>query len=211
MIEVKLIDLKMDNWYTFLIEINWALIVILVFAWWLISRFVKNYIKRIQKHSIIVNEIELGIGSSNIKFSYDKKDQEIAYKLWIELSTRKIGIPFDNENDVIKEVYDSWYEFFKTARELLKELPVNKISCSSDLIELTEKVLNVGLRPHLTKWQAKFRRWYEKEMSKESGKTPQEIQREYPEYSSLINDLISTNEKMIEYKELMKKIAFERE
>lgn len=208
---MKLIDLKMDNWYTFLIEINWALIVILVFAWWLISRFVKNYIKRIQKHSIIVNEIELGIGSSNIKFSYDKKDQEIAYKLWIELSTRKIGIPFDNENDVIKEVYDSWYEFFKTARELLKELPVNKISCSSDLIELTEKVLNVGLRPHLTKWQAKFRRWYEKEMSKESGKTPQEIQREYPEYSSLINDLISTNEKMIEYKELMKKIAFERE
>lgn len=208
---MKLIDLKMDNWYTFLIEINWALIVILVFAWWLISRFVKNYIKRIQKHSIIVNEIELGIGSSNIKFSYDKKDQEIAYKLWIELSTRKIGIPFDNENDVIKEVYDSWYEFFKTARELLKELPVNKISCSSDLIELTEKVLNVGLRPHLTKWQAKFKRWYEKEMSKESGKTPQEIQREYPEYSSLINDLISTNEKMIEYKELMKKIAFERE
>ena len=48
-------------------------------------------------------------------------------------------------------------------------------------------------------------------MSKESVKTPQEIQREYPEYSSLINDLISTNEKMIEYKELMKKIAFERE
>lgn len=211
MIEVKLIDLKMDNWYTFLIEINWALIVILVLAGWLISKFVKKYIKRIQKHSLIVNEIELGIGSSNIKFSYDKKDQEIAYKLWIELSTRKIGIPFDNENDVIKEVYDSWYDFFKTARELLKELPVNKISCSSDLIELTEKVLNVGLRPHLTKWQAKFRRWYEKEMSKESVKTPQEIQREYPEYSSLINDLISTNEKMIEYKELMKKIAFERE
>lgn len=208
---MKLIDLKMDNWYTFLIEINWALIVILVLAGWLISKFVKKYIKRIQKHSLIVNEIELGIGSSNIKFSYDKKDQEIAYKLWIELSTRKIGIPFDNENDVIKEVYDSWYEFFKTARELLKELPVNKISCSSDLIELTEKVLNVGLRPHLTKWQAKFRRWYEKEMSKESVKTPQEIQREYPEYSSLINDLISTNEKMIEYKELMKKIAFERE
>lgn len=208
---MKLIDLKMDNWYTFLIEINWALIVILVLAGWLISKFVKKYIKRIQKHSLIVNEIELGIGSSNIKFSYDKKDQEIAYKLWIELSTRKIGIPFDNENDVIKEVYDSWYEFFKTARELLKELPVNKISCSSDLIELTEKVLNLGLRPHLTKWQAKFRRWYEKEMSKESVKTPQEIQREYPEYSSLINDLISTNEKMIEYKELMKKIAFERE
>ena len=39
----------------------------------------------------------------------------------MELSTRKIAIPFDIENDVIDEVYDSWYNFFSTARELLKE------------------------------------------------------------------------------------------
>lgn len=95
---------------------------------------------------------------------------------------------------------------------MLKDLPVNKISYSSDLIELTEKVLNVGLRPHLTKWQAKFRRWYGKnEPSEDESRTPQEIQRSYPEYSLLMEDLINTNEKMIEYKELMKKIAFDRE
>lgn len=209
---MNLFDFKIENWYTFVIEINWAIMLILVFALWLVTLMVKICIGRVQKHSIIVNEIELGIGNSNIKLSYDKKDQEIAYKLWVELSTRKIGIPFDEENDVIKEVYDSWYEFFKTARELLKDLPVNKISYSSDLIELTEKVLNVGLRPHLTKWQAKFRRWYGKnEPSEDESRTPQEIQRSYPEYSLLIEDLINTNEKMIEYKELMKKIAFDRE
>lgn len=209
---MNLFDFKIENWYTFVIEINWAIMLILVFALWLVTLMVKICIGRVQKHSIIVNEIELGIGNSNIKLSYDKKDQEIAYKLWVELSTRKIGIPFDEENDVIKEVYDSWYEFFKTARELLKDLPVNKISYSSDLIELTEKVLNVGLRPHLTKWQAKFRRWYGKnEPSEDESRTPQEIQRSYPEYSLLMEDLINTNEKMIEYKELMKKIAFDRE
>ena len=125
----------------------------------------------------------------------------------MELSTRKIGLRFDKENDVIKEVYDSWYTFFETARELLKDIPGNRILYSGDLIELTEKVLNIGLRPHLTKWQAKYRRWYEEELKRDSG-TPQDIQKKYPEYNALVEDLLETNEKMIEYKKLMKRIAF---
>ena len=75
------------------------------------------------------------------------------------------------------------------------------------MIELTEKVLNIGLRPHLTKWQAKYRRWYEEELKRDSG-TPQDIQKKSPEYDALVEDLIETNEKMIEYKKLMKRIAF---
>ena len=110
-------------------------------------------------------------------------------------------------DDVIKEVYDSWYKFFETARELLKDIPGNRIPYSGDLIELTEKVLNIGLRPHLTKWQAKYRRWYEEELKRDSG-TPQDIQKKYPEYDALVEDLIETNEKMIEYKKLMKRIVF---
>ena len=70
-----------------------------------------------------------------------KKDQEIAYKIWVELSTRKIGIPFEKEYDIIIEIYDSWYEFFKITRDLLKEIPVNKISHSNELILLTEKCI----------------------------------------------------------------------
>ena len=160
------------------------------------------------KHCIIFDEINLGIGrNSSVKLKYNKKDQEVAYKLWVELSTRKIGLPFDRENDVINEVYDSWYEFFKIARELLKDIPVSRLPYSNDLIKLTERVLNVGLRPHLTKWQAKYRQWYNKAIRKKNG-TPQKIQKQYPEYSLLIEDLILTNKRMIEYKDLMEKIAF---
>lgn len=167
--------------------------------------------KRVNKHSVTINEVNLGIGNSSIKLSYSKKDQEIAYKLWIELSTRKIGLPFDRENDVINEVYNSWYEFFKIARELLKEVPVSRITYSRDLIQLTEKVLNIGLRPHLTKWQAKYRKWYDEMLTDDNnGMSPQDIQKLYPEYEMLIEDLCRTNEKMIKYKNLMGEIAFER-
>jgi hypothetical protein len=172
-----------------------------------ISFLMKQCFNYVSKKSVTIDEVNLGIGNSSVKFSYSKKDQEIAYKIWVELSTRKIGLRFDKENDVIKEVYDSWHKFFETARELLKDIPGNRIPYSGDLIELTEKVLNIGLRPHLTKWQAKYRRWYEEELKRDSG-TPQDIQKKYPEYDALVEDLIETNEKMIEYKKLMKRIAF---
>lgn len=204
---MDIIDLELDGWSTFVFRVNWLAVVIALVLIWGISFLVKQCLKYVNKKSLTIDEVNLGIGNSSVKISYSKKDQEIAYKIWVELSTRKIGLRFDKENDVIKEVYDSWYTFFETARELLKDIPGNRIPYSGDLIELTEKVLNIGLRPHLTKWQAKYRRWYEEELKRDSG-TPQDIQKKYPEYNALVEDLLETNEKMIEYKKLMKRIAF---
>ena len=204
---MDIIDLELDGWSTFVFRVNWLAVVIALVLIWGISFLMKQCLKYENKKSLTIDEVNLGIGNSSVKISYSKKDQEIAYKIWVELSTRKIGLRFDKENDVIKEVYDSWYTFFETARELLKDIPGNRIPYSGDLIELTEKVLNIGLRPHLTKWQAKYRRWYEEELKRDSG-TPQDIQKKYPEYNALVEDLLETNEKMIEYKKLMKRIAF---
>ena len=204
---MDIIDLELDGWSTFVFRVNWLAVVIALVLIWGISFLMKQCLKYVNKKSLTIDEVNLGIGNSSVKISYSKKDQEIAYKIWVELSTRKIGLRFDKENDVIKEVYDSWYTFFETARELLKDIPGNRIPYSGDLIELTEKVLNIGLRPHLTKWQAKYRRWYEEELKRDSG-TPQDIQKKYPEYNALVEDLLETNEKMMEYKKLMKRIAF---
>lgn len=206
---MEILDLNFDM-YTIVLKVNWlntiivfAGIVALSYLW---NRFHKyNFSKHIE-----VDEVTLGIGSNTVTLKYNKKDQEIAYKLWVELSTRKIGLKFEPKYDVITEVYDSWYAFFGIARELLKEIPVDRLHNSSQLISLTEKVLNVGLRPHLTMWQAKFRKWYAVNRDKHDRKTPQEIQKEYPQYEELKEDLINTNKRLIEYKELMEKIAFNK-
>lgn len=204
---MNIFEFKLESWDIFTVKLNWLTIIILLIIIGGVSFILKRCLIFANMKSITIDEVNLGIGDNSVKLSYSKKDQEIAYKLWVELSTRKIGILFDQENDVIREVYDSWYEFFKTARELLKELPANRIPYSNDLITLTENVLNKGLRPHLTIWQAKYRKWYE-EAIKEEGKTPQDIQKQYPQYSELVKELKETNVKMIEYKKLMKKIAF---
>lgn len=205
---MEIFGIEFESWDVVLFRLNWfaiipLLVVIFIIAW--IYSVVNN---RINRKSITIDEINLGIGDSSVKLSYNKKDQEIAYKLWVELSTRKIGLLFDKEHDVITEVYNSWYEFFKIARELLKEIPASRLPYSNDLIELTEKVLNKGLRPHLTTWQAKYRKWYEKELVDNAEDSPQELQKKYPHYAELVDDLIKTNMRMIEYKDLMKRIAF---
>lgn len=205
---MNIINVSFDGFTTINFSINWIVIAVLVLLVAGVAWGIKKVLPLIGRRSISVDQASIGIGNSSITLKLNKKDQEIAYKLWVELSTRKIGLPYDEDNDVIAEVYDSWYSFFKIARDLLKDIPVERLAYSGELVELTQMVLNDGLRPHLTKWQARYRKW-EKQASEKEG-TPQDIQKSYPEYVELIEDLRKTNKKMINYKELMYKIAFEK-
>jgi hypothetical protein len=145
--------------------------------------------------SFEVDEAEFGIGNQKIKLKPNNLDAQIAYQIWVELSTRKIGIHIDKEKDVIDEVYNSWYKFFEVTRELIKEIPATKIKREETrgIIKLSIDVLNRGVRPHLTTWQAKYRRWYAIALdeSENIGKTPQQIQQEYPQYDELLKDLLN--------------------
>ena len=113
---MEIFGVEFESWNVVLFSLNWFAIVLLLVIIIVISWIFSAVNNRINRKSITINEISLGIGDSSVKLTYNKKDQEIAYKLWIELSTRKIGLVFDKEHDVITEVYDSWYEFFKIAR-----------------------------------------------------------------------------------------------
>jgi len=159
-----------------------------------------------------IDEAEIGIGQSKIKIKSNYQDIQIAYKLWIELSTRKIGLPIDFKHDVIAEIYDSWYQFFKVTRDLLKEIPIEKIRRNKSTIQLVNvviDVLNKGLRPHLTEWQAKFRKWYEAESKKDENKdiSPQQLQEKYPLYNELVKSMEEINAHLIKYRKTMKEIA----
>lgn len=209
---MSIIDFQFDNWYTISLTLNWIGIGSIIIVGVLISFLWKRFLQFSIKKSIVVEEVSLGIGENRMTLKFNRKDQEIAYKLWVELNTRKIGLEFEAEYDVITEVYNSWYTFFGIARDLMKDIPPEKLVEASSLVELTGIVLNDGLRPHLTKWQAKFRKWYEenKDLDIYKDKTPQEIQKMYPFYNELEKDLIDTNKHMIEYKKLMKEIAYKK-
>jgi hypothetical protein len=161
-----------------------------------------------------LNEAEFGLGQQKIKLKVNDDDRQIAYKIWVELSTRKIGLKIDLEQDVITEVYDSWHTFFSVTRELIKDVPVRKYQRDSTatIVRLSIEVLNEGLRPHLTKWQARFRRWYEHAASQANAEStsPQEIQRAFPAFEELAADLMLVNQQLIAYRTRMHDLITQR-
>jgi hypothetical protein len=155
-----------------------------------------------------IDQTEIGVGTGKIKLKPNTTDRQVAYAIWVELSTRKIGLPIDFDHDVIAEIYDSWYTFFSITRDLIKSIPVNKLRHDSTqkIVQLSIEVLNTGIRPHLTEWQARFRRWYENEINKSNNDIvidPQDIQRNFPKYTELTADMMRVNAHLIKYRETM--------
>lgn len=182
------------------------LIILIVIVIYFIYGTIKFFLKK--KFKIVTMNINIAnIGSVSIEKNRDIS--KIAHKAWVEIMTRKVGLLFEEDKDVIVEVYNSWYALFGIIRELLKEIEPRKKDTEIEKLEdILIKTLNYGLRPHLTKWQAKFRRWYEQEIGIEENQklSPQEIQRKYDKYDELVEDLKKTNKQMVQFAEELKKL-----
>jgi len=188
----------------------WFLILVLIIL--LLLLILRNRIKnRIKDWYTSETSFEINTGlityNQNIKRSY--QNLYIANRIYIELVTRKAAIPIDKKKDVINEVYDSWYVLFETIRDEIKNLSgeflVNNKS-TKNLIEITIKILNDGLRPHLTEFQADFRKWYDKELTlqKNDALSPQEIQKNFPRYEQLMESMLLVNQTLKVYSEQLK-------
>jgi len=157
-------------------------------------------------------EVNIQLGNiGNVSIRPNHEIMRIAHQGYVEIITRKAGLKFEEEHDLIVEVYDSWYNLFKEFRALTKSIPAQNIREYEDArtaMDVFIQALNLGLRPHLTKYQAKFRRWYKKEEAKHQDRTPQEIERMYPDYQELVTDLKRVNAQMLLFGEALRTIAY---
>jgi len=191
------------------IESNWYLIgiiIILFFAGLILKRRYSQWFNWYEM------EIEIS-GSPKAKFKVERNNDNlyIANRIYIELTTRKAAIPIDENNDVIEEVYNSWYKLFGIIRDEIKSVPGNYLKDhdpTKALMGLTTKILNEALRPHLTEYQARFRKWLEIEKQKPENKekSPQEIQRKYPDYDKLIASMKQVNKTLMDYSNELNKL-----
>ena len=159
-------------------------------------------------------EVTLGFGGVTTHLIPDDDVASIAHQAWTELVTRKAGIQVEDD-DVIVDVYDSWYRLFDALRLLAKQVPVSALQKPSDaktLLDTLMTTMNEGLRPHLTKYHAAFRHWWEPSSDPtQHDLSPQERQRLYPKYEELISDMRSVNQGLIHLAEALRRLAHERE
>jgi len=140
--------------------------------------------------------------SSNIPNGHIEAIASFLHRIYVELSTRKAGIPINEDNDVIEEIYDSWYKLFCNIRDEMKLLPAAyfRNSHSYPAIQMAHEILNEILRPHLTEHQAKFRRWFENARQNQKNKNiaPQQLQKNYPDYKVLMMSIKEVNKKLVD-------------
>lgn len=178
------------------IESDWILIGIIVGLIILFAILKRKYSKWLLWQSL---EVEIS-GTPKAVFKVERNHENlfIANRIYIELTTRKAAIPIDENNDSIEEIYDSWYHLFGIIRDEIKTVPGKYLKDhdpTSALIGLTRKILNDGLRPHLTEHQAKFRKWLEnaKKDSANQNISPQELQKKYPDFANLVTSMKAVN------------------
>ena len=213
--EIQIIDFRFNfEAWTFSITLNVCILLSSVMLYFLIRDLIKRFIKSNKIHNEVVPvKLKYTFAGTEVEYSINRNFQniEIAHRMYVELITRKAAIPID-ENDIIVEVYNSWYTLFQTTREELKKLSGEMLldnQVSKDLIKLLSDILNNGLRPHLTEHQAKFRKWYNNAITLEENKTktPQEIQSQYDNYQNLFTSMKAVNDLLIEYSKRLDEIV----
>ena len=163
-----------------------------------------------KKANIFIDGVEIGLNGICFHICKDKAVRQIAYKIWVEMNTRTICVKIDVDNDIIRAIHNSYYEFFKTTRELVKEIPVNNLKQTLELSNMIIEFLNNVMRPYLTKWGIKFNDWYDQKKEENKEKSPQELQKEYTNYDELINDLLCINKNVINLNKELEKIVLPR-
>jgi len=191
------------------IELSLWLLAGLIVVVIVIRRLLGNPKSLLHKYDLVRLNVQLGnVGS--VELRPNNEDVQIAHRIWTELMTRKAAQPIDIEHDVIVEIYNSWYALFGRVRQLIADIPghlLRKEKSTQELVRIATQTLNNGLRPHLTRWQARFRHWYDSCPDAVKAKCPQECQREFPQYAELIADMKTVNSQLIQYAGELDKIV----
>lgn len=211
--KLKILDFFFDK-ETFLLTLTinlWLFLLIAIV--FLIAYYIIRYFRNNSSIEKNIQPIKLKYTLGGVEMEYEivrnYQNIEIAHKIYIELITRKAAIELEESKDVIVEVYNSWYSLFQITRNELKSFSGQLLkdnNTSNQLVKLLTDILNKGLRPHLTEYQAKFRKWYSEKLEENKSLSPQQIQAQYEEIEPLMKSMKEVNRTLIEYSAQLKKI-----
>lgn len=211
--KLKIIDFYFDiEKGTFSLTLNlWVLLIVIILIF-LVTFLLKKYRNNSAiEQNIKPVKLKYSLGGTEVEYEITRnyKNIEIAHRIYIELITRKAAIEIEENKDVIVEVYNSWYSLFQITRDELKSIDGELIkdnNKSSQLVKLLTDILNKGLRPHLTEYQAKFRKWYNEQLENDNSLSPQEIQTNYEDFIPLMTSMKQVNINLMDYSKQLKKI-----
>jgi uncharacterized membrane protein YeaQ/YmgE (transglycosylase-associated protein family) len=97
---------------------------------------------------------------TDLTFAVTPTNEGVAWRLFVESSTRVATQPLDPGSGVIRETLDSLYSLFTSVREILLEAGPTAGAGSTKTVEhLAMGMLNGQLRPFLSRWHPRLNEW----------------------------------------------------
>ncbi len=93
------------------------------------------------------------------ELEYAPVERDAAWSLYVELVTRVAVEPLPGDSGLLRESLSSLHELFGSTREVLKRAGPDVGSSTDSVGGIAIAVLNLGLRPCLTKWHSRLADW----------------------------------------------------
>jgi hypothetical protein len=160
---------------------------------------------KLQKtESIALEEVEIQWLGLKGKWVADRAQQEAAWQLYVELITRISVQPLGPNEGLLSEALSSIYSLFEETRRILKEhgprvaRPLQGGTLS--LGKISVQVLNLRLRPFLSKWHPLLQSY---ETTRAAGVSLQDHENSWPYAAALRAELENLQNHILEYANLL--------
>ncbi|PRX22178.1 hypothetical protein CLV67_105355 [Actinoplanes italicus] len=111
--------------------------------------------------SVHLTELTVSIPNmTDLTFAVTPSNEGVAWRLFVESSTRVATQPLDQGSGVIRETLDSLYSLFGSVRAILLEAgPTTTPGATQTVEHLALGMLNGQLRPFLSRWHPRLTTW----------------------------------------------------
>ncbi len=91
---------------------------------------------------------------SEMVFVVNSEYRTVAWKFFVDTMTRVSTQPLDPDGGLLRDALESLYQLFLSTRELVKNFSPTQSSSGTPVELLAIRMLNVEVRPFLTKWHS---------------------------------------------------------
>jgi hypothetical protein len=153
-------------------------------------------LRRTPKFKVKKVSTSLPFGLGQVEMESDEAMRIAAWALYVELTTRITTQALEADQGLLREALNSLYSLFASTRQILREAGSDVGTSLESVGGIAIAVLNVGLRPFLTKWHPALSAW---ETQRPSQVGPKEHEKNWSEEPQLRNELNLLRENLQEY------------
>jgi hypothetical protein len=152
--------------------------------------------RRTPKFKVKRISTSLPFGLGQVELESDEATRRAAWALYVELKTRITTETLENDQGLLREALNSLYSLFASTREILREAGPDVGTSLESVGGVAIAVLNIGLRPFLTKWHPALSVW---EAQRPANVGPKEHEKNWAEEPQMRNELKLLRENLEQY------------